>query len=65
MPAFTNAKQRIPPVFEEIAKNYEARKKLKAEPVVPFSDYKSLRQDMDRNLRPGAERILRSGKKNG
>ena len=59
---FSNAKQRIPEVFIHIINNQSERAYLKAGKVIPFKAvqrYRALRDDMNKSLRPAAERLLR------
>lgn len=61
-PAYTNAKQTIPEVFKEIIKNEAARRTLSTPEVISFEQcqqFRALKDDMDKNLRPSAERALR------
>lgn len=57
---FSNAKQSIPIVFQEIMKNDDLRAEIKAQRVVSSSDlaeYRALVKDR-RNLNQGAMRML-------
>lgn len=56
---FSNAKQRVPLIFQEIIKNQSRRYELKSRPVVDFGEYKKLFIDMRDSLRPAAEKMLR------
>lgn len=65
---FSNAKQHIPKVFHQIAENQAERERLRSASVVSLEDasrFKELKDDMDKSLRPGAERLLRWNKDKG
>jgi hypothetical protein len=63
MPAYTNAKQNIPPLFKEITRNHAETAALRnadavVVPLAAVSNLKRLRDEMS-EYRRGAERALR------
>jgi hypothetical protein len=58
MAAFSNAKQVIPNVFKQIIVNDNRQAELRSLTVIPFTPMIELIRDR-RNLRAGAEKLLR------
>lgn len=60
MPAYTNAKQTIPDLFQEIIRNHDQREYLRAPKIITLGEaraYRVLQDEMER-FRVGAEKVL-------
>jgi hypothetical protein len=64
MPAYTNAKQSIPPLFKTIMENDEQRRLTKSSPVVNFAEHKRLYRE-HKDLMKEAELRLAGTKDKG